>query len=97
MFAVCVTFEIDPGQIETFLGLMRHQAATSLAEEPGCQRFDVWTDGAAPATVFLYEIYSDRAAFDDHLQSTHFKTFDRDVSPMIVEKSVRTYDQAIEN
>ena len=68
-------------------------ARTSLAEEPGCHQFDVCTDPARPDEVFLYERYTDRAAFDDHLASAHFKAFDARVAPMIAAKEVRTYHE----
>lgn len=97
MFAVSVTFDIHRDRFTAFLEKMRVQAETSLAEEPGCLRFDVWTDRCRPGTVFLYEIYSDAAAFDRHLESAHFRAFDREVAPMVAGKSVETYDQAIES
>ena len=91
MFAVCVEFEIEPARMEQFLPLMHQQAVNSLEREAGCLRFDVLTDPARPNLVFLYEIYADAAAFDVHLQSEHFHTFDGEVAPMVTGKSVRTY------
>lgn len=91
MFAVVVTFEIAEGAIEAFMPAMTANARTSLANEPGCHRFDVCTDPARPSEVFLYELYTDRAAFDAHLQSPHFKAFDSQVADMITAKDVRTY------
>lgn len=40
--------------------------------------------------VFLYERYDDRAAFEAHLASTHFKTFDAMVAPCLEAKTVAT-------
>lgn len=92
MFAVVVTFQIDPAQASEFLGLVTQNAATSLEVEADCHRFDVCTDPATPNEVFLYELYTDRAGFDAHLASPHFKTFDAAVGPMIADKHVRTYE-----
>lgn len=91
MFAVVVTFEIRPDKLGEFLPAMLKNAQTSLAEEPGCHRFDVCTDPARPSEVFLYELYTDRAAFDVHLASDHFRSFDAQVAGMIAAKDVRTY------
>jgi len=91
MFAVCVTFKIDPAQIASFMALMIAQARASLSEEPDCSRFDVWTDPARPNEVFLYEIYKDAAAFDLHLKSEHFQQFDEDVRSMVTDKQVLTW------
>ncbi|MBT8155125.1 antibiotic biosynthesis monooxygenase [Epibacterium ulvae] len=91
MFAVVVTFQINPSDLAAFKPAMLANAATSLADETGCHRFDVCTDPARPHEVFLYELYTDAAAFDAHLASAHFKAFDAQVAHMIASKSVATF------
>ncbi|MEM1276626.1 MAG: putative quinol monooxygenase [Pseudomonadota bacterium] len=91
MFAVTVIFEVKPGAMGQFLPRMRQQAADSLAREPGCTQFDVWTDPARPNDVFLYELYTDAAAFDTHLASDHFKSFAADVEAIVADKTLLTY------
>ncbi len=91
MFAVVVTFQIRPEAMREFLPLMIENAQISLSEEPECHRFDVCTDGERPNEVLLYEIYSNRAAFDAHLESPHFKAFDRAVASYVLRKDVRGY------
>ena len=88
MYAVTVTFELVPGRFSAFMPLMQENANTSLATEPGCRRFDVCTDPSLPDTVFLYELYVNRAAFDTHLEASHFKEFDTAVSAMVARKTV---------
>lgn len=92
MFAVCVTFRLNPGQMVDFMPAMQGNAATSLAEEVGCHRFDVLSDTAKPDLVFLYELYTDRAAFDAHCASPHFQTFNAATAQMIADKDVTTWD-----
>lgn len=89
MFAIIVTFRIADAAFATFLELVRDNAAASLADEPGCQRFDVLTDPKVPDAVVLYEIYDDEAAFQQHMTMPHFKVFDAAVAPMVTEKTVR--------
>lgn len=91
MYAVVVTFQINPRDWAAFMPLMTANATASLQNEDGCHRFDVCTDPTRAHEVFLYELYTDRAAFDVHLESAHFKTFDTRVAPMIAAKSVATY------
>lgn len=91
MFAVTVVFRIKPGSFEAFLPLMRKNAETSLAVEPGCKVFDVCTDSERPNEVFLYELYEDSAAFDVHLKSSHFNDFGSASSSMVEGKTVVTY------
>lgn len=91
MYAVVVTFTLKPGLMEDFLPYMLENATTSLLEEYGCHRFDVCTDPGRPDEVFLYELYTDRAAFDLHLDTPHFKAFDAVAGGMIAAKTVATY------
>ena len=41
--------------------------------------------------IFLYELYDDKAAFDAHLATEHFRSFDKMVSSWVVDKRVTTY------
>ncbi|MEP4770877.1 MAG: putative quinol monooxygenase [Roseibium sp.] len=91
MFAVVVTFEIKSGMIDDFMPLMINNAQQSLKDEPGCKQFDVCTDPKLPDEVFLYELYADAAAFQNHLKANHFLDFDKAVANMIADKTVRTY------
>lgn len=91
-YVVTVTFRIVPGQMGAFMPLMRDNAQTSVRDEPECLRFDVCTDTGQPDTVFLYEIYTDRAAFDAHLGTPHFKGFDAAAADMIAHKAIATFD-----
>lgn len=95
MFAVVVLFRIREGEMASFLPAMRENARVSLAEEEGCHRFDVCTDAGRPDEVFLYELYTDRAAFDAHLASPHFRAFDSQVARMVADKEVRTYGEVV--
>jgi quinol monooxygenase YgiN len=92
-FAVCVTLQIEPGRMDAFMPLMRANAAASLRNEAACHQFDVARDAARPDEVFLYEVYTDAAGFDAHLQTDHFKQFDAAVADMVAQKDVRTYAQ----
>ena len=94
MFVVTVVFEVDPTAAEVFLTRVLQQASDSLEREPGCSRFDVCTDPERPGRILLYEIYADAEAFRVHLESTHFKSFDRDVAPIIQAKTVQSWKLA---
>ena len=89
MYLVAVTFRIHPDRAAAFLARVQQQATDSLEEE-GCRRFDVWQSPDGPGQIFLYEIYDDRAAFDVHLASAHFKAFDAEVAPWVAGKTVET-------
>ena len=80
-----------PGKAAAFLAALGENAATSLRDEPDCLRFDVCRDPDDPAAFFLYEVYTDPAAFDVHLAAPHFAAFSKLVADWTVEKSVKTY------
>ncbi len=94
MFAVTVTFEIKPDEMVNFLPLMQQNARQSLENEPGCQVFDI-CHSFGESTVFLYEIYDDKVAFDTHLATQHFKNFDAATAAMIETKDVRVFEEVI--
>jgi autoinducer 2-degrading protein len=89
MYVVTVEFDVHPRHLAAFLPLMLGNARASRESEPGCRQFDVFADPARPNCIFLYEIYEDRAAFDAHLASAHFKRFDAAVRDMVANKVVR--------
>ena len=91
MFVIAVTFKVAPENAGTFNKLVHAQARNSLENEPECHQFDVCTDPASPGTVFLYELYTDEAAFKHHLETDHFKQFDADVAAMVLDKQVTSY------
>ena len=93
MYVVTVEFTIAPGQWDAFLPLMVENARRSRADEPGCRHFDVCADAARPGVVFLYELYDDRAAFDAHLATPHFKTFAAATQPMIAARNIGTWQR----
>ena len=93
MYAVCVTFQLKPDRMEDFIPLMLENARISRKAEPGCHQFDVAADPDKPGAIFLYEIYSDRAAFEVHLASDHFKAFDAATRDMIADKAVTTWSE----
>lgn len=94
MFVVTVHFEVKKEAIEAFRAAVLQQANTSLTTEEGCRRFDVCFDDARPGRAFLYELYDDRAAFERHRQTGHFARFGEVTAPMVVERSIETWQLA---
>lgn len=94
MYVVTVEFDIIEHELTGFMPLMRENARLSVAREPGCRQFDVCVDPQRRSSVFLYELYDSRAAFDEHLASEHFRAFDAATRPMIERKAVRLLERA---
>jgi autoinducer 2-degrading protein len=88
-FVVVVDLRVDDEHVMGFMPLMMENARRSFADEPGCLRFDVCIDNAAPENLMLFEVYTDAGAFDAHLRSDHFRRFDTETASMIAAKKVR--------
>jgi quinol monooxygenase YgiN len=93
-YVIAVEFEIKVEYADAFRAAITENAAASLANEPLCEQFDVCVDASSPSKFFLYEIYANRDAFDDHLASAHFQQFSALVAPWVVSKQVRAFERA---
>jgi quinol monooxygenase YgiN len=93
IFIVTVDFVIAPGCEADFMPVMATQARNSLANEPACRQFDICVDAGDPSKILLYEVYDDRAAFDAHLASDHFKTFAAISEPLLVSRELRFFER----
>lgn len=88
-FVVTVQFGLHPEHYPDFMREMVANAKASREREPGCVVFDVCEDPKQAGQVFLYELYQDAAAFEEHKQSAHYLEFDRKVTPWVQHKSVK--------
>ena len=75
MYVVIVGSTMAEADQPAFLDLVTENAARSLADEPGCRRFDVCVSPDRPGEVLLYEIYDDAAAFETHKSMPHYHGF----------------------
>lgn len=91
MFVVTVNFTIKSDHVDDFREAVEKQASNSLELEAGCHQFDVCYDLDDDTAAFLYEIYSDEEAFEDHLESDHFESFDASTGDWVEEKLVRQW------
>jgi len=73
MYSIFVTINIKPDRIEEFTTASFGDAQGSIRDEPDCFRFDIHQDSGRPHRFYLYEVYRDKAAFEAHLETPHFK------------------------
>lgn len=93
MFAVTVLLEVDDRHLPEFMDAMRKQARNSLEMEKDCHRFEICVDPGDRRRVFLYEIYTDRSAFDAHLKTGHFLDFDQRVKNWLISKKAECWER----
>jgi quinol monooxygenase YgiN len=75
MYVLMVPIQIKDGYKEQFIAAVVEDARSSVANEPGCLRFDVIQDANDTNRIWLYEVYEDEAAFQAHLQAPHLQKF----------------------
>lgn len=91
MHIVTVHFEVKPAHKADFLREICNNAACSLQREPHCRQFDVCTSQNDDRVVFLYEAYDDVAAFQAHLATEHYKSFDAVTREWVLAKQVSQF------
>ncbi len=72
MYVIIAPLQIKEGSKEQFLEALLPNAQAAANTEPGCLRFDVIQDAGDPNRVWVYEIYVDEAAFQEHTSSEHY-------------------------
>ncbi len=90
-FAIIVEFELLEGSFDLFLQEVLKNGETSRNEEAGCQCFDVLIPNKEENRIVLYEAYDDEAAFQEHLQSRHFKDFSDRVSGLVTDRKLTRF------
>jgi len=85
-FVVIAQFRVKPAMLPAFLDAARDDARHSVADEPGCRQFDVVQLEGSDDTVFFYEVYDSRAAFDAHLETPHLARFREIFPPLVAEE-----------
>ena len=84
MYCLILKTQLQPGSYDQFMEAMAVNAASSVRDEPGCLVFDVVRDGTDPDLVYLYEVYTDEAAFEYHTTTQHFLDSRPLLKPLIV-------------
>lgn len=72
-YVVTATWKPKPGEEATVRALLEQNRASSR-QEPGCLLFLIHEDREEPGTLFMYEQFVSKEAFDAHISSEHFRT-----------------------
>ncbi|MGB5423266.1 MAG: putative quinol monooxygenase [Desulfobacterales bacterium] len=91
MFVVTVEFSIHQQHEREFQETVLKQARNSLTLETDCHRFDVSIDAKDGGRVFLYELYTDEAAYQAHRQTPHYHEFSTRIADWVAQKNIQTW------
>ncbi|MBD0851803.1 putative quinol monooxygenase [Maribacter arenosus] len=87
--------EIDPNAINEYLNILKEEAEASVRLEPGVICIYPMYQKENPTQIRLLEIYANKAAYESHLQTSHFKKYKTSTLAMV--KDLKLIDmQAID-
>lgn len=95
-YVIMVDFLLKPGTRPEFRRAIDANARASCRDERGCSRFDVVEPMDDENRILLYEIYDDRAAFDEHLKTPHLAAFEAASNHLVTKKTVIAGDLVCE-
>jgi (4S)-4-hydroxy-5-phosphonooxypentane-2,3-dione isomerase len=87
-YVVSVDFVTAPENFDHFKQIMNENAKASVSDEIGCREFNVYEVPTTPNHLYLYEVYDDEAAFQQHLNSAHYKHFNEVSAPIVTSRAV---------
>ena len=90
--ALLVEMRLFPGRRADFMPILLDNATSSLANEPGCRRFDVLLPAEGADRVVLYEIYEDEQAYAAHRTMEHYFRFKAAARDFVAETIVQRFD-----
>lgn len=90
MSAIVLLVELKtaPGQRDRYVARAREHRGNVIANEPGCQRFDIAIPDEGDDRVYLYEVYTDEAALETHMNTEYMQQYRADTGPMIAERAI---------
>jgi quinol monooxygenase YgiN len=87
--------EIEPAYLEEYKAILEEEAAASVKLEPGVIAIFPMYQKENPAQVRILEMYASKAAYEQHLKTSHFQKYKTTTLKMV--KSLKLVDmQAID-
>ncbi len=75
--------KVDPAQLDAYNTLLKEGITRSMQCEPGVLTLYAVAEKDNPTKITILEIYADKAAYDSHIQSPHFKKYKEGTLQMV--------------
>tara|TARA_R110002167_G_scaffold108398_2_gene276787 strand:- start:5146 stop:5538 length:393 start_codon:yes stop_codon:yes gene_type:complete len=85
--------EVEPHYLDEYISILKEEAEASVRLEPGVICIYPMFQKENPTQIRLLEIYADKATYESHLQSPHFKHYKESTLPMV--KSLKLLDMGV--
>ena len=82
--------DIYPDKLDEYMAFAKEVGTVSMTVEPGVIGLFSMQDKADSNKVYILEVYADRAAYQAHLQTAHFKKYKEGTASMV--KSLKLTD-----
>ena len=82
--------EIVPEYLEEYLSILKEESRASVELEPGVISIYPMYQKESPTGIRILEIYTDRKAYESHLETPHFKHYKAATLKMV--KSLKLVD-----
>lgn len=74
---------VDPAQLDAYNSLLKEEIEASMRLEPGVLTLYATAEKDNPNKITILEIYADRAAYEKHLTTPHFKKYKQGTLSMV--------------
>ena len=74
---------VDPAQLDAYNSLLKEEIEASMRIEPGVLTLYATAEKDKPNKITILEIYADRAAYEKHLTTPHFKKYKQGTLSMV--------------
>jgi len=85
-FVRIAELEIDPAQLESYKAAVTEEIETSIRVEPGVLAIYAVAEEGDPSKLRFFEMYTDEAAHNAHIQSAHFRKYVQATKDMITSR-----------
>ncbi len=74
---------VDPDRLGEYMKFAAECGKTSMREEPGVLMMYSMQDKLQPHKISILEIYADRAAYERHIKTAHFRKYKQGTLSMV--------------
>ncbi len=82
-FVRVAEIEVDPGQREAFISAVKEEMADAVRLEAGVLAIYAVAEKDNASRLRFFEIYANEAAYNEHLESPHFRKYRMTTEPMV--------------
>lgn len=92
MYIAAVNVEIKPDHVNDFLPLIKLHSDNSRNKESECHTFNVHQDPEDETKFFLYEVYTNKEAFESHQKTEHYAYFGETATDWIAKLDIHCFE-----